>query len=531
MSDGRLPAERPEPGLVFDPRSSSPMLRRGLARIERIIGTVPNDLEPAGPEVLWSAHASSCHPVLGSGAVYVLAVDSLTAHEARTGSVLWRYVPGPEYRGAGTPYLLNSFVLHVADGLIYVEGFDGGGADTFVDLHAVDASTGRVRWVERIGNPIQWRLSHGVVLVEVNAGEADGSLLRGLDGANGRDRFSAGAAGAITGEIDQRNPLDLPSAPGVLFANLLGPPEAMHAIDLVTGESRWRVTPPPESAWPEVRPGLVLVQPARPKDADWRPVGPSVLVALDADTGGERWRSPDDVWVGRVQPAARGNAIYVAAWRPGEEEIVLALDADTGAARWQAEIGHAYELAVVGEAVCALGEGVTALDPNSGAVLWRLDEGGDEEVSVFMPRVLDGTLYHGTGLDGYLVALDPSTGAERWRFDHMDTHATSFHVQAADGVAYVAGGGALHALDAATGRQAWQLAIDQVVAPMAVDIWEIEILCVAEGVVYARFGRGQSAGWPHATAPLGDGILCALRHRPLVAEPPPVGQEPGPRSP
>jgi hypothetical protein len=124
----------------------------------------------------------------------------------------------------------------------------------------------------------------------------------------------------------------------------------------MTGERRWRANAPAASSSPAFHDGLVVVG---------TETGP---VALDRDTGTERWQVTIGERVGAI--AAASDGLYAAAG------TLLALDGG-GERRWSAEVPAfgplaAGSLAVVttlrvGEAE----EALVALDPEDGTERWR----------------------------------------------------------------------------------------------------------------------------------------------------------------
>ncbi len=130
------------------------------------------------------------------------------------------------------------------------------------------------------------------------------------------------------------------------------------------------------------------------------------FVALDAATGGELWRvalgaatGAPAVVAGTVylgmgsDPAVSGGLVYLAGGCTCD--AVVALDAQTGAERWRFENGEAL---------------LYAFDAVTGAVRWQYDPNG---ASLAPPSVADGTVFTVTST-GTALAIDARTGAERW---------------------------------------------------------------------------------------------------------------------
>jgi outer membrane protein assembly factor BamB len=119
----------------------------------------------------------------------------------------------------------------------------------------------------------------------------------------------------------------------------------------------------------------------------------------------------------------------------GGSGVVVAVDADTGVTRWKSP-GTGYNIGPYGVAVAdgrvyadAGSDGVLALDQDTGAELWRTRITTTPTLGVdIQPTVFDGIVFAATvpvsiggiytpGDRGVLYALDAATGAVRWSFD------------------------------------------------------------------------------------------------------------------
>jgi outer membrane protein assembly factor BamB len=208
-----------------------------------------------------------------------------------------------------------------------------------------------------------------------------------------------------------------------------------------------------------------------------------VLLALDAETGTERWR-----FRGRT----RFESVHVdhdVVYASTSDGFLYAVDAATGSARWSfvTEALSSVSASVVGDGLVYVRGGVFASDTGSlqhalyaiddatGAERWRLVlDGGDLTV----PALEAGTLYAG-GQDGYLYAWDAATGERRWRIPTPGGVPSS--PAAADGTVYVPAGPELHAVDAANGTERWRFEVGE-------DLWTAPT--VAAGGVYIESSDG-----------------------------------------
>jgi outer membrane protein assembly factor BamB len=189
------------------------------------------------------------------------------------------------------------------------------------------------------------------------------------------------------------------------------------------------------------------------------------LVALDAGTGGIRWRQRFDAAVGGAPTVADGT-VYVVTRNGG----AYAVAADTGRLRWQvpgtgasAGIVGASAPAVSGELVLfpfASGQ-ILAVQRDTGAPVWQAYVAGKRLGRAFAsvtdltgdPVVADGVIYAGTSA-GRLAALSATTGERLWA---ADDGAVSPPVVAGGAVFIVTDENQLMRIDAATGATVWRI--------------------------------------------------------------------------
>ncbi|MDP9366546.1 MAG: PQQ-binding-like beta-propeller repeat protein [Chloroflexota bacterium] len=245
---------------------------------------------------------------------------------------------------------------------------------------------------------------------------------------------------------------------------------AVLALDAATGGERWRAVTSgvPARQGEDPWTGLVAVG----DGVVFATSNGHVLRALDAATGAERWRleANADGWVG--DPVVADGAVYVWSDAGAEERaraadapppsVLRAIDAMTGVERWSHRgVGGPPTVgagAVFLSSDAGDGTGVVALDATTGQERWSMTvEGfvGDT------PLLAGGVLYFGTfdqgplanlgpigdllglGERNYLYALDAATGRQLWR---IETPAYESAPAVADGTAFlVTGGGEDHA--------------------------------------------------------------------------------------
>jgi outer membrane protein assembly factor BamB len=218
---------------------------------------------------------------------------------------------------------------------------------------------------------------------------------------------------------------------------------SLYAVDIATGEERWRYDAASVAAAPAVAGGMALVNTAE-----------GFLIGLDAATGEERWRTtiPTGGMVGDA--ALLDGMAYVGS----ETGNLAAVDAATGEIVWQVDTGdHRNASAVVADGIVYVGAGsldgsLSAYDAETGALRWQRDE------PMLTPSVANGVGYSGS-VDGTVYAFDTASGEELWRVQ-VGEYANPIAI--ASDIIYVPSEGdrAVYALDAATGDELWHITVD-----------------------------------------------------------------------
>jgi len=210
--------------------------------------------------------------------------------------------------------------------------------------------------------------------------------------------------------------------------------------------------------------------------------GPDRLVALDAATGERLWTGP-----GGLLGAATAEAVYLTA----EAGDVLCLDAATGDRLWRrgATDGLANDTQLAGGRLFVAGDGgLTALEAAGGDRVWRRQPGGAVEgvAAADGGLVASGTRHFGTDRQDpvlWVAGLD-GRGREQWRFERESYPPTRPTV--ADGRVYVGSGShAVHAVDAASGRERWTAGLGSAVTGLAAVPSDADAPAGARGTVYA----------------------------------------------
>ncbi|MCB9678500.1 MAG: PQQ-binding-like beta-propeller repeat protein [Alphaproteobacteria bacterium] len=187
-----------------------------------------------------------------------------------------------------------------------------------------------------------------------------------------------------------------------------------------------------------------------------------LVVAIDAETGEQKWRYKAKRDLTRVAELA----LYAApgALVDGGEVVVgfssgqlVGLGAEDGSPKWQVDVGEGRYPDLVATPtragsdlyVSGYFKPLLALDRESRNVRWRAESG-----SAFPVAVEDGVVYS-PGTDGQLRAFSALTGAEKWAWSSGTTAALTEPQITPAGVLVAASGGSLYLLDPENGRQQW----------------------------------------------------------------------------
>lgn len=258
----------------------------------------------------------------------------------------------------------------------------------------------------------------------------------------------------------------------------------VYAVDLATGEKRWRYKPPlpngPTFA-SAISHGTLFVGMLR----EGLPLEPAHVTALDIATGAEQWRTQMTTGPGGVSPALFDDSIVVGGVGGG----VVSLDAETGEQRWRfaAPEEGPFEPKVVDETVYVGGPDTNfyAINARTGEERWRFTE-SDFPTS---PPGIDGdTVYFGN-LNGSVFALDRMTGESRWAFPQLyQAEAFPSPPMVFDGAVYVSSlKDAGFLLNAGTGEEIWRFEFSNPVRapPLSFPFWP----ALAEDTIYIGSGN------------------------------------------
>lgn len=340
------------------------------------------------------------HPAALLAALPWVAVAMAQDAPAPAAEVAWRHAPQP-----------SDFARVVlGDGALFALDRKG-------MVHAIDATTGRPRWIgERelrfdrtIGITFAMREQVAMVVVGCDQGMY---AFRATDG--GRLWFTAVAAGVAGPAV----------AKGLAVAG--GADGRVYGFDLASGEIRWqsdcladRPDDPPGFRGAEAR----MSRPARPGAAatDGEIVVLSVFdqcrtLAFDAASGERRWDFRTEGWMYGM-PAIGPLFVYVGS----QDRHVYAVDKQLGRQQWKVATEARNEaMAAVQDrfVYCGSCDGtLRAIDAAVGRVAWtfpieRFD--GRTTAIYARPVVLGDVVYLGA-MEGTVYALERSSGRLQWQ--------------------------------------------------------------------------------------------------------------------
>jgi outer membrane protein assembly factor BamB len=220
------------------------------------------------------------------------------------------------------------------------------------------------------------------------------------------------AAGGATGAL-----VNGPALPKLLV--IAEGDRAVTAVDLISGEVRWRFTGRRPASYRMRRAGKLLIVAG----------GDSALVALDVFTGEVVWRVRDRLPFSGDICIDHDSAFAVAGGPVGPCKL-LHVDLWTGALRWARELDErpcaGQAPLVSGNAVVVptrdrRGVGASALSRDTGAPLWEQPPGLASPTTAWL--VVDDALIANTA-SGALMCLEAGTGLPRY------SHVFSRHVEA-----------------------------------------------------------------------------------------------------
>lgn len=236
---------------------------------------------------------------------------SLVALDLHTGALLWE-----------TPTDAHSLsAAAVAEGRVYFSASDG-------LMRAVEAATGAPLWA--VPHPTAWGPAAPVVAEGLVCAGGRGNTLAAYDAITGEEqwRFTVG---------DARNWFAHPlyAAQGRLYA-LTWEDNHLHVLDLHSGEALWEAHGERSRGFttpPALGEGYVLIGSRVYRPTDKGRTEGYAMLALDAESGAERWRHYTDKHI-LTPPNITGGAVFFGA----NDGTFCALDAAQGEEQWRIQV-------------------------------------------------------------------------------------------------------------------------------------------------------------------------------------------------
>jgi len=312
------------------------------------------------------------------------------------GGVRWKFETGGPVRSSPT----------VSDGVLYVGSTDG-------RLYAVDASTGEEVWQVDFGSPISSSpaVANGLVLVQ----SADG-VVQAVDARSGTIHWHFETGDLLPWEWGFEG-WDVYTSSAVIGGDLvvIGAGDgAVYALDLSTGEQRWRFeTDMRIRSTPSIAEGSVYVG-----SSD------GVVYRLGLSDGALQWRYETE-----------GAGLLSADFGFDRKSIIASPAVVSGMVFAGSRDGQMY-----------------ALDQASGDLVWRVSHNVSWAMS--SPAIRDGALFSGTSDGLFVHRVDIASGTEAWRL--VGAGYTWSSPTLVDNTVYIGdGGGYLRAVDAESGQERW----------------------------------------------------------------------------
>jgi outer membrane protein assembly factor BamB len=363
------------------------------------------------------------------------------------------------------------------DGPAVYVGSDGGGAGTDGHaFHALDPADGTERWRVSLPTPVVTEPIYadgesGPRVYVATRRSSDAAELSALDPSRGTRVWGFDAP-------ERRRVYPLGATDRTVFVGTRDDDqsrsgEAVHALAAGDGHERWRAesgdTFPNGGA---VRRDTLLVR------------TPARLRALDVETGEERWRVDSQTVMYGPALDSRGERLFV-----GYDGTVRAVGVADGRERWRREVDVSISGVLTPRAAARTTVFVAdhtgrllALSPQDGGTRWALSVGGDG-VRPHVARTSERLFVGGPGV----YALDPVSGERAWSFTPSSVEV---HVHASTTAFAAVGRDRIHAFDPADGAERWRFAPGPGLAGPAA-AGDVAFVGV-EGTVYALDGSPAS---------------------------------------
>ncbi|MCA9831623.1 MAG: PQQ-binding-like beta-propeller repeat protein [Dehalococcoidia bacterium] len=346
-------------------------------------------LDPTNGDVMWTYRTSGYtvdHPAAFENLVFVMGHKDLVALDADSGEERWAR---GGLQGTRAPALIE-------DGVVFAPSQPETPQGNIGHLVALDAGSGRELWSEGCllgGYGSQVSVAGGgraylASSCEPGDGAASETHLVAFNPVDGSEIWRSEDVQYREGDADGGYAIGLGGSPVfesgyLVYANH---DSRIRALDAATGDAAWEapIASPPYSATVSAAAGTVFV---------WPQVDP-LLIALDVETGGERWRFervPGDYGALHFTLFNKPLVVDGVVYTFSSPSQMVALDLATGHEIWSTD-GAAGTMASDGEVLYLGGHAtIRAFDLDSGAPLW--DRAYDlGEATRMQLNVVDGML-------------------------------------------------------------------------------------------------------------------------------------------
>jgi outer membrane protein assembly factor BamB len=224
--------------------------------------------------------------------------------------------------------------------------------------------------------------------------------------------------------------------------------ENLYAIDLATGNQKWKYHAAPFRAAPSVRDGFVYVG-----DLD------GMFHCVDAEKGTKRWTFETGAEINSGANFAKGAVLFGSG-----DETLYCLNADDGKKIWSFKVAGGPVLgspAVIGDRTFVAGcdSALHVIDTAKGTELAAVDIGGQVGATA---AVRGDQLYLGTIATNQVLAIDWNKAQVLWKFEAARKQQPYYaSVAVTDKLVIAASRDKLvHALDRENGKEVWNFATE-----------------------------------------------------------------------
>ena len=332
----------------------------------------------------------------------------------------------------------------------------------------------------------------------------DGSLFLTSMQPTGPNLFAlAGQTGKLLWSYATQGAIGIPPTVGktqVFVASDIGNTHFLRAIDAKTGFLIWQYTrnQPPECMCSQasiLSGGMLFAQSDGHSLYAFEPSGAAPSKRL--------WQFPGNGAPLTSPVVAEGLVVFGSG-----DHNVYALDAKTGAVKWTGTTGYVFTAApAISDGVVVVGDqggNIDGFDLKTGKSLWSFSAG-----TIDVAAVIAGDSAYVVSEDHSVYALNITNGQQVWQYS-MDDYAEFSPLLAGNLVIAANRAGQLVALDAKTGKLAWQTNLDGTPFSQP-EFWP------AENAVVLKIGDHAVGAFDVAT-----GKALWLYNTPLVVTPPVV---------